>query len=82
MVIALTRLEEQLIALRRAVEEHHQDEDKVHKEILYLIKANDRRITSLEHSRTKIKTVIFILSAALTFIGWEAAADWISHITK
>lgn len=82
VVVALTRLEEQMIALRKSVDEHHHDEDKVHKEIIYLIKANQERITSLEHSRTKIKTIIGILATGLLFIGWDAAADWLNHLIK
>lgn len=82
IVVSLTRLEEQIIAIRKEIKDRHDTEDRNHSEILRIIRDTDRRITSLEHSRTKIKTVIGLIATGLLFVGWESGAEWINHLLK
>lgn len=82
VIISLTRLEEQTKAVSDKLDEHRKEETINHKRILSLFEKQEDRITSLEHSRTKIKTVIGLIVTGLLFVGWEAGAEWVNHLTK
>ena len=75
IIIAITKLQEQVSATRKDIADLHTTTVKYHERL-------DRRVNDLEHSRTKLKAVITAVAVALTFVGWEAGAEWVNHIIK